>query len=54
VAGLNPHCGEAGLFGNEDDAEIAPAVAAARAAGIRVEGPLPADTDFFKNERRHV
>lgn len=48
VAGLNPHCGEGGLFGNEDDAEIAPAVEAGRAAGIRVEGPLPADTVFSK------
>jgi len=48
VAGLNPHCGEGGLFGTEDEQEIAPAVAAARAAGIRAEGPLPADTLFSK------
>ena len=48
VAGLNPHCGEGGLFGTEDDEEIAPAVAAARAAGISVEGPLPADSVFSK------
>ncbi|HSO20764.1 MAG TPA: 4-hydroxythreonine-4-phosphate dehydrogenase PdxA [Desulfosarcina sp.] len=48
VAGLNPHCGEGGLFGHEDDAEIAPAVEAARSAGIRVEGPVPADTVFSK------
>jgi 4-phospho-D-threonate 3-dehydrogenase / 4-phospho-D-erythronate 3-dehydrogenase len=48
VAGLNPHCGEGGLFGNEDDIEIRPAVEAARAAAIRVEGPLPADTVFSK------
>jgi 4-hydroxythreonine-4-phosphate dehydrogenase len=48
VAGLNPHCGEGGLFGNEDDREIAPAVAEAEAEGIRVEGPLPADTVFSK------
>lgn len=42
VAGLNPHCGEGGLFGDEDDTEIAPAVKAAQSAGLRVEGPLPA------------
>ena len=48
VAGLNPHCGEGGLFGSEDEREITPAVAAANRAGIRAEGPLPADTLFSK------
>ncbi len=48
VAGLNPHCGEEGLFGREDDEEIAPAVAEARAKGIDAEGPIPADTVFSK------
>jgi 4-hydroxythreonine-4-phosphate dehydrogenase len=48
VAGLNPHCGEGGLFGTEDDEEVAPAVRAARERGIDVEGPLPADTLFPK------
>jgi 4-hydroxythreonine-4-phosphate dehydrogenase len=48
VAGLNPHCGEGGLFGTEDDEEIAPAVRAAKDRGIEVEGPLPADTVFSK------
>jgi len=48
VAGLNPHCGEGGLFGEEDDREILPAVAAARADGIAAEGPMPADTVFSK------
>jgi 4-hydroxythreonine-4-phosphate dehydrogenase len=46
VAGLNPHSGESGHFGTEDRALIAPAVAAARAAGIEASGPLPADTLF--------
>ena len=44
VAGLNPHAGEGGLFGNEDRDEIAPAIEAARAAGHRMTGPLPPDT----------
>ena len=46
VAGLNPHAGEGGLLGTEDDGLIAPAVAAARAAGINVAGPLSGDTVF--------
>lgn len=48
VAGLNPHCGENGLFGTEDDEQIAPAVAAARAEGINAIGPISADTVFQK------
>lgn len=48
VAGLNPHCGEAGLFGTEDVEEVNPAVAACHAAGICIEGPIPADTVFAK------
>ena len=48
VAALNPHCGENGLFGTEDDEESAPAVAEARARGWNVEGPIPADTVFVK------
>jgi 4-hydroxythreonine-4-phosphate dehydrogenase len=43
VAALNPHAGENRLFGDEDEDVIAPAVAAARAAGINAVGPLPAD-----------
>jgi 4-hydroxythreonine-4-phosphate dehydrogenase len=46
VAGLNPHSGEGGHFGHEDDAVIAPAIAEAKAAGIDASGPLPADTLF--------
>ena len=46
VAGLNPHCGENGLFGREEIEEINPAVEAAKAEGINVFGSLPADTLF--------
>ena len=51
VAGLNPHAGEHGLFGNEDDRIIAPAVAASRSRGIDVAGPFPADTVFVRAVR---
>ena len=47
AAGLNPHAGEEGLFGNEEEALIAPALEAARAEGINIEGPLPPDTVFY-------
>ncbi len=43
LAGLNPHAGEEGLFGSEDDAILAPAVARARAQGINAFGPIAAD-----------
>jgi len=46
VAGLNPHAGEDGMFGDEEIAEIAPAIAAAQAHGIAAEGPFGADTMF--------
>jgi len=46
VAGLNPHSGESGHLGREDLDIIAPAVAAAAAAGIAAQGPIPADTLF--------
>jgi 4-hydroxythreonine-4-phosphate dehydrogenase len=52
VAGLNPHAGENGLFGREDIEEIRPAVEWARAQGMPVEGPLPADTVFYMAVRR--
>lgn len=48
VAGINPHCGENGLFGTEDDDQIAPAVIAARAEGIDAQGPISADTVFHR------
>lgn len=48
VAGLNPHCGEGGLFGDEDRRAIAPAVAQARANGIDAYGPISPDTVFYR------
>lgn len=51
LAGLNPHAGESGVLGTEDDAVLAPAIAAARAAGIDVRGPFPADTVFVRASR---
>lgn len=48
VAGLNPHAGESGLFGDEDAEWIAPAVAEAREEGIDVTGPHPPDTVFAR------
>ncbi len=49
VCGLNPHAGEAGLLGKEDDAVIRPAVEALRAEGHDVSGPLPGDTVFHRH-----
>lgn len=48
VAGLNPHAGDSGLFGTEDDEEILPAVEEAKRLGYDVEGPVPPDTMFAK------
>src|SRR2546428_804630 len=48
VAGLNPHAGEDGLFGDEEKTAIGPAIEAARAEGMTVIGPLPADTLFSR------
>jgi 4-hydroxythreonine-4-phosphate dehydrogenase len=48
VAGLNPHAGEDGLFGDEEKTQIIPAIEAARAEGLTVLGPLPADTLFSR------
>lgn len=51
VAGLNPHAGEEGTIGEEDEAIVAPAVARLRARGIDARGPLPADTLFSARAR---
>jgi 4-hydroxythreonine-4-phosphate dehydrogenase len=48
VAGLNPHAGEHGLFGREEELAIAPAIARCRARGIDVSGPFPGDTVFIR------
>lgn len=48
IAGLNPHAGDNGLFGTEDDQEILPAVEEAKRLGYDVEGPVPPDTLFAK------
>lgn len=53
VCGLNPHAGENGLFGDrEEERVIVPAIAAARARGIEVTGPLPPDTAFLPKYRQ--
>ena len=52
VCGINPHAGEHGLFGHgEEEAKIVPAIEACRARGWDVEGPLPADTLFYRAAR---
>jgi 4-hydroxythreonine-4-phosphate dehydrogenase len=51
VAGLNPHAGEHGLFGREEEMVIEPAVATCRAAGLNVSGPFPGDTVFVRAHR---
>ncbi|KGQ62832.1 4-hydroxythreonine-4-phosphate dehydrogenase PdxA [Gallibacterium anatis] len=48
VAGLNPHSGENGMFGDEDRKEIVPAVEAAKQLGINASGPIPPDTVFHR------
>jgi 4-hydroxythreonine-4-phosphate dehydrogenase len=52
VAGLNPHAGEGGAIGDEEVRIVAPAVAALRAAGIDIRGPLPADSLFHDAARQ--
>lgn len=48
VAGLNPHAGEAGMFGDEETKEISPAIEDAKRMGINVVGPMPPDTVFLR------
>ncbi len=51
VAGLNPHAGENGVLGAEDDGVLAPAVARARRRGVTIDGPIPGDTVFVRASR---
>ncbi|MBI5378842.1 MAG: 4-hydroxythreonine-4-phosphate dehydrogenase PdxA, partial [Nitrospirae bacterium] len=53
VAALNPHAGEGGVFGHEEQEEILPAVLQARGEGIHVSDPLPADTLFHQAYHGH-
>ncbi len=48
MAGLNPHAGEGGIFGREEIEIIAPAIAAAQAEGMDVQGPFAPDTVFMR------
>jgi|SRR4051794_4791053 len=52
ISGLNPHAGEFGTLGTEDDEIVAPAIAALRNRGIQARGPLPADTMFHEAARK--
>jgi 4-hydroxythreonine-4-phosphate dehydrogenase len=53
VAGLNPHAGENGLFGNEEIEEIVPAIECAKAEGLHFDGPFPPDTLFYMAVRKN-
>lgn len=52
LCGLNPHAGEQGHLGREEIEIISPAIAELRASGLNVEGPVPADTAFTREQRR--
>ena len=51
LAGINPHAGEGGLFGDEEDREMVPAIAQCRSESIDVSGPYPGDTIFLRAAR---
>ncbi len=52
VAGLNPHAGEGGIFGDEEEKIITPAIERARAEGFNITGPVPPDTVFYRAVRK--
>lgn len=51
VLGLNPHCGEGGLLGEEEEKKILPAISEGRSLGLDLEGPFPADSFFNRSGR---
>jgi 4-hydroxythreonine-4-phosphate dehydrogenase len=51
VAALNPHAGEGGMFGKEEEKIITPAIKRARSLGLPVDGPFPADTLFWRHQQ---
>ncbi len=53
VCGLNPHAGEDGLLGSEEQTIIVPAIAEAQRRGIRAEGPVPADVVYYQMLQGH-
>jgi 4-hydroxythreonine-4-phosphate dehydrogenase len=53
VAGLNPHAGEGGIFGDEEELIIAPAIEKAKKMGIDAIGPVPPDIVFLRMNRGH-
>ncbi len=53
VAGLNPHAGEGGMFGSEEQRVVAPTIAALRDEGLDVTGPVAGDAVFIDMERRY-
>ena len=53
LAGLNPHAGEGGLFGDEEEKYIVPAIEEAKRRGLTVSGPYPGDTVFFRTLKGH-
>jgi 4-hydroxythreonine-4-phosphate dehydrogenase len=53
VAGFNPHSGEGGLFGTEELEEIIPAIEEAQKEGLKVSGPVPPDTVFYRAALKH-
>ena len=53
MAGLNPHAGESGTIGEEEEGEIRPAVESLRVQGFDVSGPFSADAMFHEEARKH-